>query len=359
MQTQWRQTLQYRFFFTRELLLGVRLRSGSNQKEYVVFSREWLSNSEALLLGKERVIHVKKHSIRGKRQVLSTGVLSAQPSLVASHSAVLPSPQTKSVPIVAAQPEAPSGKRSARAKRKKASTRSSRLMTVLSGLLITIGLAIAVVYVVPDFYFRIFPADVIRLNGNTAGPEQTGDSTVVATPSPTPTPYTPPIDPSLPDGDWLLIPEIGIKTQPQRTTDPETALASGVWMSPDYGTPGDVTKPIILAAHRFGWKWWWSSDYWKYNSFYNLPETGPGTRVELISDKRKWVYEIYGGEEGDQITDYGADMILYTCKFLNSPIRHVRYARLIHPDTGEAVRDAAAHVDDSAQTDLTQLLLGP
>jgi hypothetical protein len=88
---------------------------------------------------------------------------------------------------------------------------------------------------------------------------------------------------------------------------------------------------MILAAHRFGWEWWWQSDYWKYNSFYLLPDTEPGDIVEIIDDQRKWTYEIYGGGEGDSILDYDADMILYTCKFLNSPVRHFRYARLVDP----------------------------
>lgn len=104
-------------------------------------------------------------------------------------------------------------------------------------------------------------------------------------------------------------------------------------MAPDYGKPGDeYNLPIILAAHRFGWDWWWQTDYWKYHSFYNLPELEPGDMVEIIADQRKWIYEIYAGEQGEEITDYEANLILYTCKFLNSPLRHFRYARLINLD---------------------------
>ncbi len=145
--------------------------------------------------------------------------------------------------------------------------------------------------------------------------------------------YIPPLDTTLPEGAWLVIPRIGVRTELQRTADAEEALKTGVWHVPDFGEPGDTEKPVILAAHRFGWKWWWQNDYWKYHSFYLLPDTQPGDRVEILYDQRKWVYEIYAGEEGTEITDYDADVILYTCKFLDSPLRHVRYARLINPET--------------------------
>lgn len=206
----------------------------------------------------------------------------------------------------------------------------------LSWLLIAGGVIIALTYVIPDLYFKIVPADVIRL-GEVKGSQNEPPTETQATPTPTPTPYIPPIDPDLPAGQWLTIPEIGVKTQPKATEDPEVALKDGVWIAPEYGQIGQPGMPIIMAAHRFGWKWWWQSDYWKLNSFYNLPETKPGTIVELIADQRKWTYLIYGGEEGDAITDYGADLILYTCKFLNSPIRHIRYARLIDPTRPEVV----------------------
>lgn len=147
-----------------------------------------------------------------------------------------------------------------------------------------------------------------------------------------PTRYLPPQDKTLPEGDWLSIPAIGVRTAMLETANPEEALMEGVWKVPEYGDPGQLDSPIILVAHRFGWDWWWQSEYWRYNSFYLLPETQPGDSIEIISDQRKWVYEIYAGAEGSEITDYNADMILYTCKFLTSPVRHFRYARLIDVD---------------------------
>lgn len=140
--------------------------------------------------------------------------------------------------------------------------------------------------------------------------------------------YVPEFDSSLPEGKWIKIPKIGVNSVLQRTNDSDKALSVGVWMAPDYGEVGDLEMPVIVAAHRFGFKWWWQDDYYKKNSFYYLPDLEVGDEIELIKDKKKWVYEVYAKEEGKEITDYKADMILYTCKFLNSPIRHFVYTRL-------------------------------
>ncbi len=144
--------------------------------------------------------------------------------------------------------------------------------------------------------------------------------------------YVPTKNPDLPTGDWLVIPRIGVRSELQPTKDPETALATGIWWVPDFGKPGEMDQPMIVAAHRYGWQWWWKTDYWRYHSFYNLPQTESGDIVEVISDQRKWIYEIYAGEEGTEISDYEADLILYTCKFLNSPVRYFRYANLVVPE---------------------------
>ncbi len=141
--------------------------------------------------------------------------------------------------------------------------------------------------------------------------------------------YLPEFDPSLPEGDLLIIDKIGVNTQLQRTETESEALDTGAWWVPDFGIPGDLKMPMIVSAHRYGWEWWWKSDYWQLHSFYKLPHLQPGDRVEIISEQRRFIYEIYDGEEGEQISDYDADLILYTCKHLNSPIRYFRYARLV------------------------------
>lgn len=193
-------------------------------------------------------------------------------------------------------------------------------------VIMVVSLGVGAVIVLPEVYYTVFSkntavgeiADAAKLQSQ-AKPLQTPD----------PEPYMPPQNPDLPSGTWMSIPRIGVYSEMYATLDENEALDKGIWLVPDFGRPGDTTQPIIAAAHRFGWDWWWQSDYWKYNSFYLLTETEPGDRVEIIYDQRKWVYEIYAVEEGELITDYDADLILYTCKFLNSPIRYFRYAKLI------------------------------
>lgn len=206
----------------------------------------------------------------------------------------------------------------------------------VTGLMLSVmtatSIIIAAFIFIPALYYTVFPADVIEIDSLEQGTPLGGsfdkkeEIEVVEK-----TPYVPPVDPNLPDGSWIIIPKIGVHTQLRATADPNVALAEGVWHVPDFGMPGDRDLPMIVAAHRYGWKWWWKDDYWKYHSFYLLPDTQPGDRIEVIADKRKWVYEIYAGEEGEEIRDYDADLILYTCKFLKGPVRHFRYARLIDP----------------------------
>ncbi len=195
---------------------------------------------------------------------------------------------------------------------------------------VTISLGMLAVIFGPEIYYTVFPADPIPVVATTSGTPMGGDFRN-GTQASHKNIAQPPLDPTLPDGDWLIIPRIGVYTQIQDQNEAD-ALTKGVWRVPDFGKPGDTTMPMILAAHRFGYKWWWNSDYWRYHSFYLLPTLQPGDMVEVISNKRRYEYEIYAGEQGEQITDYSADLILYTCKFLNSPIRHFRYARLIDPN---------------------------
>jgi len=207
------------------------------------------------------------------------------------------------------------------------------LQTILT-LMIIFSVTTVAILTIPDLYYYFSPADTSVMTPTEKSSPLGGDfalGTETATPTPVAIPESslPPQDMSLPAGRWLIIPRIGVRTELQETEDVEAALAKGVWMAPDFGQPAENEMPIIAAAHRYGWQWWWQSDYWKYHSFYLLPDTEPGDLIEIIDDHRKYTYEIYAGEEGEEITDYEANLILYTCKFLNSPIRHFRYARLV------------------------------
>ncbi len=210
---------------------------------------------------------------------------------------------------------------------------------VLSILLIGVSLTLAGVLFGPKLYSMVVPAKTVPMETATDGTPLGGEFEVgsqaeeFVTEDEEPERYLPPQQDSLPEGDWLVIPRIGVRTQLQRTENEEEALDTGVWWVPDFGIPGDLRLPMIVVSHRFGYKWWWQDDYWKYHSFYLLPELEPGDTVEVISDQRKWIYEVYAGEEGTDITDYDADMILYTCKYLNADVRYFRYARLINLDS--------------------------
>lgn len=210
---------------------------------------------------------------------------------------------------------------------KKHSFRLSFLKVLLT-VVILVGIAGALVLTLPNLYYSVVPADTIEIKPEVIG-SPIGGAYQANLQTKSEKQALPIQDETLPEGDWVIIPEIGVKTNFLASENADEALKKGVWLSPEYGKPGDQGLPIILAAHRFGWSNWWQSDYGKLNSFYYLPDTKPGTIVELITDKRKWTYEIFAGEEGEEITRYDADLILYTCKHLSSPIRHIRYARLV------------------------------
>lgn len=135
----------------------------------------------------------------------------------------------------------------------------------------------------------------------------------------------PPLDHSLPNENMLIIPKIGVEGVIHEGEDSEALLEEGVWRVDNFGIPEDNTV-TILASHRFGYITW-SNEHRHKNSFYNLPKTRVGDTFEIVWDQRLYEYEIYKVEEGTEITDYTADIILYTCKLYNSPERIFRYAK--------------------------------
>lgn len=142
--------------------------------------------------------------------------------------------------------------------------------------------------------------------------------------------YQPQIDNSLSFESKLKIPSIRVDTKIHEAVldNYESALKLGVWRVSDFGTPYDRSKPTIIAAHRYGYLAW-SNLYRRLNSFYNLPKLKVGDVVEIDWQQRKYVYAVYAENKGEEITDYSADLILYTCETLNSPVRIFKYARLL------------------------------
>ena len=143
-------------------------------------------------------------------------------------------------------------------------------------------------------------------------------------------PYQPMFDATLGKENRLIIDEIGIdaKLNESSQEDVEEALREGVWRVSEFGTPYARKRPTILAAHRFGFLDW-SNDFRRKNSFYNLPKLEEGDTVEIVWAQRKYLFEVYGIEEGAEILDYQADLILYTCKFLDAETRVFVYAKLL------------------------------
>jgi sortase (surface protein transpeptidase) len=142
--------------------------------------------------------------------------------------------------------------------------------------------------------------------------------------------WQPNLDPKLLRETRLMIPSIKVDTIVNEATfeNYETALKKGVWRIPDFGTPFNREKPVIFAAHRFGYLVW-TNKFRRDNSFYNLPKLKLGELVEITYKQRKYIYEVYGESRGEEITDYSANLILYTCETLNSKVRIFKYARLL------------------------------
>ncbi|MBI2326273.1 sortase [Candidatus Collierbacteria bacterium] len=138
----------------------------------------------------------------------------------------------------------------------------------------------------------------------------------------------PPFDPSLPEDNGIIIDKIGVRGQIHEGDDWDAILKTGVWRVPDFGIPEDSRQPMILAAHRWGYVTWTNS-FRTLNSFYNLPKLAVGDQIEVIWNQRKYIYEIYASETGDKISDYSANLILYTCELWNSPVRIFKYAKRI------------------------------
>jgi len=184
----------------------------------------------------------------------------------------------------------------------------------------------------PHLYYRLFPevsGTLASTIASTVSKDQTPTPTTpIATPETIEEPL-PDIDPSLPKDNGLIIDKIGVQGLLHEGTDWENILKEGVWRVPDFGTPENNDLPIILAAHRWGYLSW-SAAFRKLNSFYNLPKLAVGDTIKIIWGQRPYEYKVYSVETGTTITEYKANLILYTCQLWNSPIRFFVYANKIN-----------------------------
>jgi len=188
------------------------------------------------------------------------------------------------------------------------------------------SIAFAFFLIAPDVYLRYAPytpEPVEAAVNNSVLAGNFSDGTLYSTIQ------IPAKDLNLPTGNWLIIPKTGVRTSILESVEPEESLKKGVWRVTDFANPVDGKEyPTILAAHKYGYLKW-NNQYRRQNSFYNLEKLEIGDTFDIIWDQRRFSYEIYAGEEGKEISDYEADVILYTCKYLNSPVRYFRYARKV------------------------------
>jgi len=150
--------------------------------------------------------------------------------------------------------------------------------------------------------------------------------------SPLTTTTLPPFDPALPEKNGLLINTIGVRGEIHEGDNWQEILTLGIWRVPNFATPdqSEETKlPVILAAHRWGYLSW-SNSFRKLNSFYNLPKLKKGDKINLIWNQRQYDYQVYATNQGTRITDYSANLILYTCQLWSSPVRIFVYAKRIY-----------------------------
>jgi LPXTG-site transpeptidase (sortase) family protein len=209
------------------------------------------------------------------------------------------------------------------------SDKMKKVYTFIGFFLLSIALIAIFIPIWPYVWYRINPTETIKETEKIAKEIiPLKEVKKVEPKAPTPVPNIPPLDPSLPEGLFTMIPKIGVESPISTGKDFDEGLKHGTWLVKEYGTPEEDELPIILAAHRFGYSSWGGEKRNKI-SFYNLPKTGEGDEVFIYWNQRKYKYRIYKSEESNYITDYSADLILYTCKFFNSPIRIFRYARRV------------------------------
>src|SRR3989339_96613 len=210
-----------------------------------------------------------------------------------------------------------------------------RLFVSIGIMFWTLTLVFAVLPSWPHLYYRLHPQASSLLASTIADTATQAQETITeprTTPSPSPTsvpttnnPELPPVDPSLPEENGLIIDKIGVRGEIHDGEDVEAILRTGIWRVPDFGTPPENLQPIILAAHRWGYLEW-SASFRKLNSFYHLPQLKVGDTIKVIWEQRQYEYKVYSTETGTAITDYNAKLVLYTCQLWNSPVRFFVYA---------------------------------
>ena len=197
--------------------------------------------------------------------------------------------------------------------------------TVLGFSLLLLSLTLIAIPIFPYIWYRINPTEtsneIQRIKEDVVDKKINGNGV--------PQSDIPPLNEKLPEGYFIVIKSINVNSPISDSKDYTKALKNGSWIVPEYGTPERDELPIIIASHRFGYASW-SNEFRNRVSFYNLPKTKVGDTISIYWNQREYTYKIYAMEESTYISDYSADLILYTCKYFNSPIRIFRYAERIN-----------------------------
>ncbi|HOX96645.1 MAG TPA: sortase [Candidatus Woesebacteria bacterium] len=180
----------------------------------------------------------------------------------------------------------------------------------------------------PHLFYRLFPqtsgtlASTIASTVSSENLPSTSSAQIISS-------KLPDIDPSLPKENGLIIDKIGVKGEIHEGDNWQEILKTGIWRVPDFGTPENTSRPIIIAAHRWGYLDW-SAAFRKLNSFYSLPKLVVGDTITIYWNQRPFEYKVYSTSSGTKITEYNANLILYTCQMWNSPERFFVYANRVN-----------------------------
>lgn len=204
---------------------------------------------------------------------------------------------------------------------------------LIGTILVIASTGILIYLLVPQIIYTVFPQasenEIISINYPVTTEEQLEQRLSDRQDTRDQAPQLPPKDPSLPTAPTLSITKAGIDTRIYQDNDSNAALNKGPWMVPDHGDPLENDLPIIIASHRFG-AIGWTKEERELRSFNKLPDLRSGDTVNIAWDQRLFEYQVYMVEESTQITDYNADLILYTCKVIwQSPVRIFVYANRV------------------------------
>jgi LPXTG-site transpeptidase (sortase) family protein len=137
-----------------------------------------------------------------------------------------------------------------------------------------------------------------------------------------------PSDEAVTYGNRIMIPSVGTDGLIYECTTPECGLEKGAWRIPEFNTPKNTEYPMVIAAHRWGPDNLSTAERIK-NLFYSLDKVFIGDIIEVEWDGQIYRYVVTHTEENIQITRDSDDLILFTCKYYNSPVRIIVYATLV------------------------------